>query len=149
MCARDVRSCRFCNTELRHTFVDLGMSPLCETFLDSEQLDLPERFFPLRPRVCHECFLVQLDEYVALEEIFDDRYPYYASYSDTWVEARAALRGGHDRPSFARQLESRRRGGEQRRVLVARLRGPEVSQYWAWTRPPTSRPWQPSAGSRP
>jgi Putative zinc binding domain len=51
MSACDVRSCRFCNTELRHTFVDLDMSPLCETFLDSEQLDLPERFFPLRPLV--------------------------------------------------------------------------------------------------
>jgi hypothetical protein len=83
--ARDVRSCRFCNTELRHIFVELGMSHLCETYLDSEQLDLPERFFPLRPLVCHECFLVQLDEYVALEEIFDDRYTYYASYSDTFV----------------------------------------------------------------
>jgi SAM-dependent methyltransferase len=102
MSSRDVPSCRFCNTELRHTFVDLGMSPLCETFLDSEQIDLPERFFPLKPRVCHECFLVQLDEYVALEEIFDDRYPYYASYSDTWVEhARRYAEGMINRLSLA------------------------------------------------
>jgi 2-polyprenyl-3-methyl-5-hydroxy-6-metoxy-1,4-benzoquinol methylase len=80
------RACRFCNTELRHTFVDLGMSPLCETFLDAEQLDAMEPFFPLDVRVCHECFLVQLEEYVRPEAIFDDRYRYYSSYSDSWVE---------------------------------------------------------------
>jgi SAM-dependent methyltransferase len=77
-------ACRFCDTELRHIFVDLGTSPLCETFLDVDQLN-HERFYPLQPRVCDECFLVQLEEHVAPEEIFDDRYPYYSSYSDSWV----------------------------------------------------------------
>jgi SAM-dependent methyltransferase len=62
------------------------MSPLCETFLDAKQLREAEAFFPLDPRVCHKCFLVQLEEYVAPEGIFDDRYPYYASYSESWVE---------------------------------------------------------------
>jgi C-methyltransferase C-terminal domain/Putative zinc binding domain/Methyltransferase domain len=78
--------CRFCATELRHTFVDLGMSPLCETFLTASQLEQMEAYFPLHVRVCDECFLVQLPEYVAPEEIFDDRYPYFSSYSDSWVE---------------------------------------------------------------
>jgi hypothetical protein len=82
----DTPTCRFCNAELRHTFVDLGMSPLCEAFLDAGQLNQMEPFFPLHPRVCHECFLVQLEEYVAPEEIFDDRYLYCSSYSDSWVE---------------------------------------------------------------
>jgi C-methyltransferase C-terminal domain/Putative zinc binding domain/Methyltransferase domain len=78
--------CRLCGRALHHTFVDLGMSPLCEAILDAAQLDEMERFFPLRPRVCHECFLVQLEEYVAPEDIFDDRYPYFSSFSDSWVE---------------------------------------------------------------
>src|SRR5512142_1398798 len=52
--------CRFCGTELRHTFVDLGISPLCESFLDCSQLNSMEAFFPLHVFVCHRCFLVQL-----------------------------------------------------------------------------------------
>jgi SAM-dependent methyltransferase len=62
------------------------MSPLCETFLDAKQLAEAEAFFPLDPHVCHKCFLVQLEEYVAPEEIFDDRYRYYSSYSESWIE---------------------------------------------------------------
>ena len=77
--------CRFCDTRLRHTFVDLGMSPLCQTHISPEQLNRMEPFYPLRPYVCHECFMVQLDEYVAPGEIFSD-YAYFSSYSDSWVE---------------------------------------------------------------
>jgi 2-polyprenyl-3-methyl-5-hydroxy-6-metoxy-1,4-benzoquinol methylase len=76
--------CRFCHTALAHTFVDLGMSPLCESFLRAEQLDQMEPFYPLHVRVCHRCFLVQLDAYVGGEEIFTE-YAYYSSYSDSWL----------------------------------------------------------------
>jgi SAM-dependent methyltransferase len=79
------RSCRFCGTRLRHTFVDLGMSPLCQTHIAPEQLNHMEPFYPLHAYVCHECFLVQLDEYVAPGEIFTE-YAYFSSYSDSWVE---------------------------------------------------------------
>jgi len=78
-------TCRFCGTELVHTFVDLGMSPLCEAFVDAGELNAMEPFYPLHVRVCHECLLVQLDEYVAPDKIFDD-YAYFSSYSDSWVE---------------------------------------------------------------
>ena len=57
--------CRFCATALRHTFVDLGMSPLCQTQIAPEQLDQMEAFFPLHVYVCEGCLLVQLREYVA------------------------------------------------------------------------------------
>jgi SAM-dependent methyltransferase len=77
--------CRFCGTRLRHTFVDLGMSPLCQTHIAPEQLNHMEPFYPLRAYVCHECFLVQLDEYVAPGDIFSD-YAYFSSYADSWVE---------------------------------------------------------------
>src|ERR1700758_5155694 len=77
-------NCRFCGSMLEHTFVDLGASPLCQSFLDSDQLDHMEPFYPLNVYVCGNCFLVQLQEYVAPENIFSD-YLYFASYSDSWL----------------------------------------------------------------
>jgi len=77
--------CRFCGTRLRHSFVDLGMSPLCQTHIAPEQLNHMEPFYPLHAYVCHECFLVQLDEYVAPGDIFSD-YAYFSSFADSWVE---------------------------------------------------------------
>jgi SAM-dependent methyltransferase len=78
-------TCRFCAARLRHTFVDLGMSPLCETFLTADQLDAMEPFYPLHVWVCSECFLVQLQEYVAPEHIFTE-YAYFSSYSTAWLK---------------------------------------------------------------
>jgi SAM-dependent methyltransferase len=78
------QSCRLCGAETEHTFVDLGMSPLCESFLLPVQLDTMEPYFPLRASVCGECFLVQLNEYVRPEHIFTE-YAYFSSYSTTWV----------------------------------------------------------------
>jgi SAM-dependent methyltransferase len=69
---------------LSHTFVDLGMSPLCESFLTREQLNQMEPFYPLHAYVCSRCFLVQVEEYVRPERIFDD-YAYFSSYSDAWL----------------------------------------------------------------
>ena len=77
-------SCRFCNTPLEHTFVDLGMSPLCESFLLRDQLNQMEPFYPLKVYVCSNCFLVQLQEYVSPENIFTE-YAYFSSYSDSWL----------------------------------------------------------------
>ncbi len=77
--------CRFCSSPLRDTFVDLGMSPLCESYLRREQLNLMEPFYPLHVRVCRKCFLVQLEAYVSGEDIFTE-YAYFSSYSDSWVE---------------------------------------------------------------
>ena len=76
--------CRICGTTLRHTFVDLGNSPLCESFLEARQLDEMEPYYPLKVMVCEECFLVQLREYVRPEHIFTE-YAYFSSYSTSWV----------------------------------------------------------------
>jgi len=78
-------TCRFCGSHRHQTFVDLGMSPLCESYLTREQLDQMEPFYPLYAFVCENCFLVQLKEYVTAESIFSD-YAYFSSYSDSWVE---------------------------------------------------------------
>jgi hypothetical protein len=76
--------CRFCGTSFRHRVVDLGMSPLCESFLRADQLNQKEAFYPLNVWVCERCFLVQLEEYVTGEEIFTD-YAYFSSFSDSWL----------------------------------------------------------------
>ncbi len=77
-------TCRFCGHGLEHTFVDLGASPLAQSFLSEEQLSQMEPFYPLHVYVCGKCFLVQLQEFVAPENIFSD-YLYFASYSDSWL----------------------------------------------------------------
>lgn len=76
--------CRLCGSPLSHTFVDLGMSPLCESFLAVDELDRMEPYFPLRVMVCADCFLVQLREYVTPEHIFST-YAYFSSFSTSWV----------------------------------------------------------------
>ena len=91
-------NCRFCGTALKRTFVDLGMSPLCQTHIASHQLNLSEVFYPLHAFVCESCFLVQLDEYVAPAEIFGD-YAYFSSYSDSWIRHAGAY-AEHMRRSY-------------------------------------------------
>jgi SAM-dependent methyltransferase len=76
--------CRLCGERLEDSFVNLGMSPLCESIVTIDQLDAMERFFPLHVLVCRNCFLVQLKEYVSAEEIFTE-YDYFSSYSTSWV----------------------------------------------------------------
>lgn len=79
-----LHECRLCGTPLTRTFVDLGMSPLCESYVPAEKLDDPEVFYPLHVRLCDACLLVQLPAYVSGEDIFSD-YAYFSSYSDSWV----------------------------------------------------------------
>jgi SAM-dependent methyltransferase len=79
------RECRLCGARLTTTFVDLGMSPLCQSFLTADQVDQMEAYFPLHVLVCGNCFLVQLQEYVKPEHIFSE-YAYFSSYSTFWVE---------------------------------------------------------------
>lgn len=78
-------SCRSCSAALCHTFVDLGMSPLANSYLKAEQLNQIEPFYPLHAYVCAECFLVQLESIATPEEIFSD-YAYFSSYSDSWLD---------------------------------------------------------------
>ena len=66
--------------------MDLGMSPIANSYLRPEQLARMEPFYPLRCLVCSECFLVQLEEFESPEQIFSDDYAYFSSYSSSWVE---------------------------------------------------------------
>jgi len=76
--------CRLCGAELTRTFVDLGMSPLCESYVAANRADDAEPFYPLHVRLCESCLLVQIPAYVSGEDIFSD-YAYFSSYSDSWV----------------------------------------------------------------
>ena len=77
--------CRHCGSLLVHTFCDLGMSPMCESYVSRDRLNEMEPFYPLHPYVCGECFLVQLQEYVAPDSIFTE-YAYFSSYSESWLD---------------------------------------------------------------
>jgi hypothetical protein len=77
--------CRFCQTELTHVFIDLFNSPPSNSFLTAGQLNEPEPYYPLKVYTCHECFLVQVDEYKKSDAIFDSSYVYFSSYSKSWL----------------------------------------------------------------
>ncbi len=77
--------CRCCGGRLSHVFIDLGTSPLCESYLSAEQLGEPELFYPLTVYVCEHCLLVQLPTHVSGEHIFSE-YAYFSSYSTSYLE---------------------------------------------------------------
>jgi hypothetical protein len=103
--------CRLCGSDLTQTFVDLGMSPPCESYLEADQLDRGETFYPLHVRICSSCLLVQLPAYLAGEDIFS-HYAYFSSYSDSWVAHAkryvdtAVERLGLDETSFVVEVAS-------------------------------------------
>jgi SAM-dependent methyltransferase len=103
-------ACRFCGAPLRHTFVDLGMSPLCESYLRADQVNTMEPFYPLHVYVCDRCFLVQLQEYVEREAIFTE-YAYFSSYSDSWLD--------HSRRYTQKMIEELRLSRESRVIELA------------------------------
>lgn len=104
-------SCRFCGAGLRRTFVDLGLSPLCETYPAGSDLNSGESYYPLHVYVCERCWLVQLDEYESAEKIFSD-YAYFSSFSDSWLKhcekycTAMKSRFGLDRNSFVVEVAS-------------------------------------------
>src|SRR5512147_280678 len=86
-------TCRFCAADLHEPFVDLGATPLCESYISAERYDDAEPCYALRAYVCAACHLVQLDAPVAREAIFTD-YAYFSSYSDTWLQHAARYADG-------------------------------------------------------
>ena len=78
-------SCRFCSNALNYTFVDLGMSPMANSYVKTNESQHMEPFYPLHTYVCDKCFLVQLAEFESAENIFSD-YAYFSSYSDSWLK---------------------------------------------------------------
>src|SRR3989338_5039316 len=86
MAQRNKMGCRFCNTPLENIFIELGNAPPTNSFRTKEQLNEPEVAYPLRVFVCDKCFLVQVDEHRAHDEIFGSDYVYFSSVSQPWLE---------------------------------------------------------------
>jgi 2-polyprenyl-3-methyl-5-hydroxy-6-metoxy-1,4-benzoquinol methylase len=78
-------TCRHCGAALEHSFCDLGMSPLANSYIEPDKLNHMERFYPLHTFVCSKCLLVQLQQFESPEDIFGD-YAYFSSYSESWLE---------------------------------------------------------------
>jgi len=79
-------NCRHCNTPLQQTFLDLGFAPPSNAYLTAADLSKPEKYYPLRIKVCTECWLVQTEDYAEAEELFSSEYAYFSSTSKSWLE---------------------------------------------------------------
>lgn len=82
--------CRHCNTELQHTFLDLGFAPPSNAYLTEDDLTRPEKYYPLKIKVCIECWLVQTEDYAQADELFSSDYAYFSSTSSGWLAHAAA-----------------------------------------------------------
>lgn len=78
--------CRCCEAELNHSFLDLGFAPPSNAYLSEAELSQPEKYFPLRVKVCDDCWLVQTEDYALAHELFDADYAYFSSTSAGWLE---------------------------------------------------------------
>lgn len=78
-------NCRHCHEVLKHTFIDLGHAPPSNAYLTSEELSSPEIYFPLKLKVCSNCWLVQTEDYTRAEELFKQDYAYFSSTSSSWI----------------------------------------------------------------
>ena len=78
--------CRHCGSPLEHTFLDLGLAPPSNAYLTTHELDIPEKYYPLKIKVCDRCWLVQTEDYARAEELFRPDYAYFSSTSTTCLE---------------------------------------------------------------
>jgi len=104
--------CRHCATPLRHTFLDLGFAPPSNAYLTADDLSKPEKYYPLRVKVCDQCWLVQTEDYAQADELFNAEYAYFSSTSTTWLAHAKAFteqvtaRFGLDRDCFVVEIAS-------------------------------------------
>lgn len=78
-------NCRHCSAPLEHTFLDLGFAPPSNAYLTREDLDRPEKYYPLKIKVCDQCWLVQTEDYAQADELFNSDYAYFSSTSTGWL----------------------------------------------------------------
>jgi SAM-dependent methyltransferase len=100
--------CRHCGIALEHSFVDLGFAPPSNAYVYAEDLSNPEVHYPLRVKVCHQCWLVQTEDYARAEELFSADYAYFSSTSSSWLEHAA---------DYARMITERLRLGPDSFVI--------------------------------
>jgi hypothetical protein len=79
-------NCRHCGTTLTYTFLDLGHAPPSNSFLSAYELNRPEIYYPLKVKVCHDCWLVQTEDYTEADALFTSEYAYFSSTSSSWLK---------------------------------------------------------------
>ena len=114
--------CRNCNAELRHSFVDLGPSPLANSYVEPDRVLEAEPFYPLHAYVCDNCFLVQLRRCPSAESIFTDSTR-TSPPTRTRVLAHARDYADDDDGAVRLAAATGGRDGEQRRLPAAVLHG--------------------------
>ena len=77
--------CRHCEMQLTHTFLDLGFAPPSNAYLTESDLIRPEKYYPLKIRVCNQCWLVQTEDYAQADGLFSSEYAYFSSTSSGWL----------------------------------------------------------------
>ncbi len=77
--------CRHCKTVLKRTLIDLGSALPSNTYLSTDDLGKPEKWYPLRVLVCDDCWLVQTEDFAEAEELFDANYAYFSGFSSSWL----------------------------------------------------------------
>ena len=78
--------CRHCYAALTLPLIDLGLAPPSNAYLSTQQLQQPEKKYPLRVLVCQTCWLAQTEDFAQAHELFDADYAYFSSFSSTWLE---------------------------------------------------------------
>ncbi len=129
-------ACRSCSAPLSEVLVDLGSSPLANSYLEPEKMQTGEVYYPLCVYLCHQCWLAQLPEFESSEGIFSD-YAYFSSFSDSWLD--------HAR-RYVEAVSERFGLGERSQVIEIASNDGYLLQYfkerkafpaWASSRPPT------------
>lgn len=77
--------CRYCSEPLTYTFLDLGFAPLSNAYLTEANLFKPEKYYPLKIKVCDQCWLVQTEDYAQVDQLFSSEYAYFSSTSSSWL----------------------------------------------------------------
>jgi len=78
-------NCRHCGSSVTHTFLDLGFAPPSNAYLTAADLTRPEKYYPLKIKVCDQCWLVQTEDYATAGELFSSDYAYFSSTSTSWL----------------------------------------------------------------
>ncbi|WP_028535375.1 class I SAM-dependent methyltransferase [Paludibacterium yongneupense] len=82
--------CRQCGQSFDQCVLDLGAHPPSNAYLTEQGLRQPERRYPLRLMVCPHCWLAQVEDATAAEELFGADYAYFSSFSTSWLAHAAA-----------------------------------------------------------
>tara|TARA_B100001248_G_scaffold250487_1_gene224631 strand:- start:26835 stop:28058 length:1224 start_codon:yes stop_codon:yes gene_type:complete len=79
-------NCRHCKKKINRSFLDLGNQPLANSLISPAVRAFKEPKFPLKVFYCDKCFLVQIEKVVHQKKIFNKTYPYFSSYSSSWLK---------------------------------------------------------------